>query len=623
MNKPYKEHNYYDSGSFQPKKSSQPAEDKNAHASQTESMDNPVAGERKDGITSTTGTTSIMGEELQQPIARDTRGTLASSHVSFFKKWGSLFVLGLALSIIIIDTTLLNVSLSTLITDLKTDLKSLQWVITAYSLTLAALTITGGRIGDLFGRKKMFMLGAIIFAIGSFIASMSTTVAMLIVGESVIEGVGAALMMPATASLLVSNFQGRDRGIAFGVWGGLAGASSAIGPILGGYLTKYYSWRWGFRINVGVTILLLLGSFLIKESRDTTHKPRIDYVGVVLCALGLLGIVYGVIQANEYGWLFAKVSPVLFGYLITLGGLSIVPFILILGLIFLVFFLLWEKHVEDRGNVPLVSLTLFKNRTFTAGVITTAIVSLGQVGLIFILPVFLQGVLKLDALSTGIALLPLSLALLIVAPLSGLLSNKISPKVIILFGLALDVAAMFILRSSISVSTSTLQLAPGLLLYGAGMGMVMAQISNLTLSAVSVQQAGEASGVNNTLRQVGSAFGSAILGAILVTVLTSTLTTNVTQSTIIPSQVKPFITSAVSKDTSSFEFGGGGQSAGALPKPVVDEITKIGKESTVEAARQSFIYAAGFAFVGFLAAFSLPNKRPTPKPGMATPTTGH
>ncbi len=176
---------------------------------------------------------------------------------SFLRKWGPVFVLSLGLAIIIIDTTLLNVSLGNIIRDLKTDIQSLQWVITAYSLTLAALTITGGRLGDLFGRKKMFVLGAIIFAIGSFIASISTSVGMMIAGESIIEGIGAALMMPATASLLVSTYKGRDRAIAMGMWGGVAGAASAVGPILGGFLTSNYNWRWGFRINIFVAIVLV------------------------------------------------------------------------------------------------------------------------------------------------------------------------------------------------------------------------------------------------------------------------------------------------------------------------------------------------------------------------------
>src|SRR5579885_2171189 len=190
----------------------------------------------------------------------------AAEYNSGLRKWLPMIVLSLALMIIVIDTTILNVSLRNIVNDLHTNLQGLQWVISAYALTLAALTITGGRLGDLFGRKKMFMLGAIIFAVGSFITSISHNVGMMISGESVIEGVGAALMMPATASLLVANYRGRDRAIAFGIWGGIAAASSALGPLVGGFLTTHFSWRWAFRINVFVAIILLLGSVIIAES---------------------------------------------------------------------------------------------------------------------------------------------------------------------------------------------------------------------------------------------------------------------------------------------------------------------------------------------------------------------
>ncbi len=225
---------------------------------------------------------------------------------SFLRKWGSLMVLSLALAIIIIDTTILNVSLGTIIRDLKTDIQSIQWVITIYALILAAFTITGGRLGDFFGRKKMFIIGAIVFAVGSFIASISHHVGLLLIGEAVIEGFGAAMMLPATASLLVANYRGRDRAVAFGVWGGVAAASAALGPIVGGFLTTHYSWRWAFRINVFIAAILVVGAFLVHESRDESERPRLDFTGIILSAAGLLSLVFGIIESETYGWLKAK-----------------------------------------------------------------------------------------------------------------------------------------------------------------------------------------------------------------------------------------------------------------------------------------------------------------------------
>lgn len=197
---------------------------------------------------------------------------------AFWHKWGKLVVLSLALAIIVIDTTLLNVSLRDIVADLDTNFTQIQWVITIYTLTLAAFTITGGRLGDLYGRKRVFMLGAVLFGVGSFIASISLNITHMLIGESLIEGLGAALMMPATASLLVTNYEGRDRAIAFAFFGAVAGGASALGPILGGWLTTNYSWRWGFRINVFVVIILLAGSFLIKDARDKLEKTEIDWL---------------------------------------------------------------------------------------------------------------------------------------------------------------------------------------------------------------------------------------------------------------------------------------------------------------------------------------------------------
>lgn len=519
----------------------------------------------------------------------------------------TVLVLSLALAIIIIDTTLLNVSLSAIIKDLNTDIQSIQWVITAYSLTLAALTITGGRIGDLFGRRKMFVFGAGIFAAGSFLASISQNVPTMIVGEAIIEGIGAALMMPATASLLVSNFKGRGRAIAFGVWGGVAGASAAIGPLLGGYLTTNYSWRWGFRINVVIAIILALGSLLIPDSRDKEERAAIDWVGVLLSAFGMLAFVFGVIESSRYGWWSATEAFYAFGYTLNfMGGLSIVPFALGLGLYFLTAFVFWELYMEKIKQTPLVSMRLFKNRQFTSGVLTTAILTLGQTGIIFSLPVFLQAVKGATAFETGIALLPMALTLLVVAPLGAFLSNKTKPKLLIQIGLLANMAGMIVLRQSLAVDTTTLGLAPGLMLVGAGMGLVMAQISNLTLSAVSVQQAGEAAGVNNTFRQVGATFGSAILGAVLLGALSTNLVSGINNSSVIPTNLKAKISQTISSQTSNVEFSGGAKFDSQLPLPISKEIVSISHQATVDANRETLQYGALFALIGFLVSFSLP-----------------
>lgn len=530
---------------------------------------------------------------------------------SFQKKWGMLVVLSLALAVIILDTTILNVALSSIIKDLNTDIQSVQWVITIYSLVLAALTITGGRMGDIFGKKRMFVLGAILFAAGSFLASVSTNVTMLIVGEAIIEGIGAAMMMPATASLLVENFFGHERAIAFGIWGGIAGASAALGPILGGFLATNYSWRWGFRVNLIVVSLLVLGSILIPKSEKKEQKMELDLVGVVLSALGMLSLVFGIIESSTYGWWSAKQAFVAFDQTITIPwDLSVVPAFLLVGAGILAAFFFWERKHEANGHTPLVSTSIFKNRTFTGGIATTSVMALGQTGLIFAVPVFLQSVRSLDAFHTGLSLLPMSLSLLVFAPISAVLGKKISARALIALGLLIDCVAYVVLYQSLTPDSSANDLAVGLGLFGVGMGLVMSQINNITLSAVPKEQAGEASGLNNTVRQVGATLGSAIMGAVLIGALGARMTDGVSASTVIPDDMKTVIAQTIASQTSNVEFGGGAHFDAAIPQPIVEEITRISHQATTDATKKTLAYGGVFALLGFLVALvTLPGKK--------------
>lgn len=526
--------------------------------------------------------------------------------ISGFRKWLPVFVLGTALAIIIIDGTLLNVALSYLIRDLNTDIQSLQWVITAYALTVASLMITGGRLGDLFGRKKMFMLGAIVFAVGSFIASISHNSATLIAGESIIEGIGAAMMMPATASLLVSTYRGKDRAIAMGAWGGIAAAASAIGPILGGYLTTHYNWRWGFRINIFVVALLLIGSVAIKECRDREEKPSLDIPGVFLSSLGLLSLVFGIIESSQYGWIKAKQIFSVAGHSIDLGNYSIVLPSILLGIALIALFFFWEKKVVSAGNTPLVSMNLFKNAQFTSGVSMIAVMALGQTGIIFSIPVFLQAVRNLDAFHTGLAFLPMSLAALIMAPLSALFSRKYTPKLMVQIGLVSSTLALLLVRHTLNVNTTSADLIPGMILYGIGIGLMMAQLTNITLSAVSVEEAGEVSGLSNTFRQIGSALGAAVIGAALLSSLSVNLKNGIENSVVIPAQAKTQIEAQVASQTSNVEFAGGAKINQDVPPQIAEEIIRISHQATADSNKLALMYTFFFTALGFLISFLLP-----------------
>jgi EmrB/QacA subfamily drug resistance transporter len=518
----------------------------------------------------------------------------------FWQKWGALLVLSLALAIIIIDSTLLNVSLSVLIRDLDTTLQKLQWVISAYSLILAAFTVTGGRMGDLFGRKRMFMAGAVIFVVGALIASVSRSFGVLLLGESIIEGIGAALMMPSTAALLVAKYRGHDRAIAFGIWGGVAAAASAIGPILGGFLTTHYSWRWGFRINIAVVAILLAGSRLVDDVEDEREK-RIDWLGVFLSAVALFLVVFGIIESESYGWLRARKPFPLWQP----GAVSIAPIALLLGLAVLALFAWWEWRLEARGGMPIVSMHLFQNGEFVAGASVIGVLMLAQNGVIFSLPVFLQSVKQLDPLHTGLALLPMSLMLLIVSPAAAKWSKRIPHKRLIQLGLILNTVAIVVLRFTIGIDKPATWLIPGLALYGTGLGLVLSQINNVTLSAVDVGDAGEASGVANTFRQIGISLGTATIGAILISTILTRLDAAVEQSPSIPPAAKTAIAKTLGANAAELAFSDRRLFA-PLPPTLRAEMVQARRAATAVGIQRAFLWCALFALLGFGTSMFLP-----------------
>jgi EmrB/QacA subfamily drug resistance transporter len=533
-------------------------------------------------------------------VRRDQEGPL--------RKWGTLAVLSLALAIILIDSTLLNVALSALIRDLRTTLQKLQWVISAYSLILAAFTVTGGRLGDLFGRKRMFMSGAVIFVAGAVTASVSHSFPVLLLGESIIEGFGAAVMMPATSSLLVAKYRGHDRAIAFGVWGAVAAAATAIGPIVGGFLTTHYSWRWGFRINIVVVALLLAGSFLVEDER-APERSELDWRGVLLSATGLFLIVFGIIESESYGWIRARKPFPLWQP----GPISIALVAAAAGCLIVAIFVAWEWRLEARGGTPVVSMHLFSNRQFIAGAGVISVMMIGQSGVVFSLPVFLQSVRQLDALHTGLALLPMSLMILIVSPAAASLTKRIPHKRLVQAGLILDAVAIVILRFSIATDMGIARLIPGLVIYGIGMGLVLSQINNLTLSAVEVRTAGEAAGVTNTFRQVGLTLGTAVIGAILISVILARLQSAVEQSSNLPPQSKPAIVGLLRAKSAELAFGESGI-FNSLPPQARQQMNALRRESTTTGIRRAFFYCALSALLALIVSIFLPMR---PKEGGA------
>jgi EmrB/QacA subfamily drug resistance transporter len=437
------------------------------------------------------------------------------------RRWWTLALVLLAILMVVIDTTVLTVSIPTMRRDLDTTLPAMQWVVSGYALSYASFLVIGGRLGDMYGPRRLLLAGATLFGIGSFIASNATTVPTLILGEAVIEGIGAALLTPSSLAILANTYSGRDRSIAYAAWGTVMGCGSAFGPVLGGYLTSYHSWRWAFRVNVIIVPIVLLGTlWLIRRDDVERVRSRLDFVGAFLVAAGTFLVVFGATQGDSYGW-WAPTSP------FTIAGndvwpnampLSPVSLAFALGAVLLVAFVRLERRKEAGGGNPLFEFSQFRYLTFRYSVASTFLMSISQTGSLFVMPVFLQDVKHLSAIDNGLWILPMGLCIIVGAQAGGILCRRFESTMILRWGLVLNVVGLvaqaFVLRPSVTYT----ELLPVFVVYGIGAGLFMSQLMKITLYEIPPTHSAGASAVNSTARQTGGAFGAAIIGSIFAAV---------------------------------------------------------------------------------------------------------
>lgn len=484
-------------------------------------------------------------------------------------KWIGLVLASLALAIVVIDGTVLNVSQRNIIDSIGLShnqsstlegFKGLQWAITLYSLIVAALTIWGGRIADKYGRKNIFLLGAAIFGLGSLITALSYYwgvdrafgdvhiygMHILILGWSVIEGIGAAMMLPATISLIIANFQGKERGQAFGIWGATAGFAAAIGPLLGGYFTTYFNWSWAFLINLVVVAILIAFSGNIVDTSVRNKNLKIDYTSVLLSGLGITSITYGLIQASDFGWWNAKAaweSPWGANYNL---GLSITPYAITLGLVLIGLFVYRQIQLKKDSRAALIDLDLFKSRQYSIGLVSLVFFSIAFASLLFALPFYFQVVLGLDAFHSGLAFLPFSIASLISAPLGGFMSTKIAPKLLVLVGIGFISVGLLWVGLQLNLNWNALSFIGPFTLMGIGGGLAQAQLGGLTLAQIGPRQSGEASGVQSAVRQLGQTISTALIGSVFVSILVTSVVTNINNLNNLPEAEKQGVISTFS-----------------------------------------------------------------------------
>jgi EmrB/QacA subfamily drug resistance transporter len=524
------------------------------------------------------------------------------------KQWLILLTLALGLAIVIIDGTIVNVAIPSISKEFNATLQELEWVNSIYSLVFASLIITWGRVGDQVGRKRIFMAGVSVFVAGSILAGVSQNITMLIFARA-IQGLGAAMTSPSTLSIISGTFTGRMRGVAFGVWGGVAGASAALGPLLGGWLTTNASWRWAFLINVPIGIIAVLGAWrLLPESRELKKKITFDVPGMFLIALSVGSIVFGLIEGQTHGWLTPKQPFTIGGWTWPSTTVSISAVSFVIGAVALAVFTAWEITMQKRGGEPLFDFTLLRLRGFRFGLITVAILALGEFGIIFVLSLYLQTVRGLTAFQTGLTFLPFALVTLVVAPSAGVLSSRIGPKWVVTTGMLIEALAIFLISQTLAVDTSSALLGFILMLYGIGVGLATAQLTSVVLSDVPPQRLGVASGANNTIRQVGASLGIAIIGAILTTTITSTAQTQINANQLIPAPVKAQIVQSISNGSIS-EGGtfGGSAIQGAQNSALGKALTAIFSTAFVDGARAAALFASLFVFLGAISSLFIPN----------------
>jgi EmrB/QacA subfamily drug resistance transporter len=432
------------------------------------------------------------------------------------RRWIALVFLALGVAMIILDATVVNVAIPTMVQDLGLSTNDAEWVNAAYSLSFASLLILSGRLADRFGRRLLFIIGVIFFVGASVLVALSGS-AITLIGARTLQGVGAAMILPASLSIINAVFVGRSRAVAFAVWGGTIGGAAALGPLVGGYLTTYFSWHWAFLINVPIGIIVLIGVFaVVPETRDTLGRKGIDLPGTLLVTLGLLGVVFAVIEGQRYGWLIATRDFTIGPFTWPTGGISIVVVSGVLGLAALITLLLVERARIKADKVVILDLRLFRIRTFSAGNGVAVIVSLGEFGLLFAIPLFLQATRGYTAMETGVILTALAAGAFLASGVGAGLAQRIGPVRVLQLGMVLEAIGIFALGFSFSTSITGWQMAPWLFIYGAGVGFATAQLTGVILADVPVSESGQASAVQSTSRQVGAAIGTAIIGTTLL-----------------------------------------------------------------------------------------------------------
>lgn len=516
-------------------------------------------------------------------------------------RWWGLLAISLGVAMIIMDATIVSVSVPSIVADLAISSTQIQWVQEIYTLLFAALLLTWGRIADRVGRRRIMLTGVVIFVVASVLCAVAESGGVLIAGRA-LQGLGGSMILPTTLALLNANFQGRERGIAFAVWGSTIGGMAAVGPLLGGWLTENASWRWAFGINIPLGAVIVAGLLLfVAESSEpvTGARQRLDINGALLSILGFGALVFGLIEGRSYGWWnAAEEAP------FSVGGLSPVPVAFAVAAVALTAFVLEERRRTAAGKGVILDLSLFRIPSFANGNITALIVSFGEFGLILSLPLWFQNVLGYTAFQAGLALVPLAAGSFLASGAVAGLSRRFSPILVVRVGLALEILAIATLALLIRPDSSAWLTSPILLVYGMGVGLATAQLTSVVLAEVPVARSGQGSATQSTARQTGSALGIAVLGTAFFSSLKGGTESRLSDDVAANPLLGPLV------DSVNATSGGSISQLGADPQ--TSYIADAARAAMTDGVSLAGWIAAGALLIGLLTSLRI---RPVPEAG--------
>jgi MFS family permease len=515
-----------------------------------------------------------------------------------------LIVLAMAQFLMVLDTSVMNVSIATVAADVNTTITGIQSAITLFTLTMATLMLTGGKIGSIIGRRRAFSIGLVIYGIGSGITAISPSLPVLYLGWSILEGIGSALILPAIVALVAGNVAVQGRSKAYGLIASAAAIAVAVGPLIGGFATTFFSWRWVFAGEVVVAIFIL---FMARRMADppVDSKGRLDIVGTLLTIVGLGSFVYGLLKSGEWGWVSPNAnSP-------AIAGISMTTWLILFGLLVMWVFLHWERRVANRGGDPLIRPGFMKNPPLAGGVIMFFFQYLLQGGYFFIVPLFLSVVLELNALETGVRLVPLSITVIVAALGIPRMWPNISPRLVVRVGVLLMVAALVVLLASVDLDATPVVVAIPMLLMGLGIGCLASQLGSVTVSSVSAAESGEVGGLQNTFSNLGISVGTAVAGSVMIAILTTAMVEGVAQNPNIPEPVKTNATTQLAEGVpfvSDSDLEAGLATAGVDPA-LSDQIVAENREARIEGLDAAITFLAVMAVISLFFTGYIPSRQ--------------